>query len=119
MGEKVVGKWWARGACPQCGAHTEEEAETLCRPSQTQDGEYVCAQPDEQSDAEGYLLQETPFAVAERDAWVDREVAKMSASCCETPDIVPDCDPEFPDVETGAPDFCRNCGEVALSGAQL
>lgn len=68
---------WERAPCPQCGAHTEEEAAGKCRPTQTQNGDYACGQPENDVDDEGYFLRLTEAGLRRLDAWVDEQVAAL------------------------------------------
>lgn len=55
--------------CPSCGATTVYEAETLCRPSQDQTGEYDCAG---EFDDAGRAVRATAASLAAIDAWCAR-----------------------------------------------
>jgi len=74
---------YAPAPCPRCGAATAALAETLCRPSQDETGEYDC--PGGEPDNQGRLLQPTPESIAALDHWIDtdptvqREIAAHDA----------------------------------------
>lgn len=53
-----------RSACPKCGAKNEKQAETKCRPSQDETGEYSCPGSDGMVDAQGWFLGPTKAAEA-------------------------------------------------------
>lgn len=72
-----------RSACPKCGARTEKQAETKCRPSQDETGEYSCPGSEATVDAQGWFLGPTK-AAEEADAiyWGEmcrRQEAEMEA----------------------------------------
>jgi hypothetical protein len=60
--------------CPTCGARTEKEAETMCRPSSDETGERYC---NGEFNEAGIAVQPTPESIAAMDAWIDEEVRKM------------------------------------------
>lgn len=62
--------------CPGCGARTEKEAETMCRPTTDQTGERSCCG---EFNDEGISVQPTPESIAAMDAWIDEQVAQMEA----------------------------------------
>jgi hypothetical protein len=64
----------APAPCPRCGATTDREAETLCKPTLEACDEWTC--PGESSDEEGRLVQPTPESLAAIDAWVDRHAPR-------------------------------------------
>lgn len=55
--------------CPTCGAVDESQAETLCRPSQDQTGEYSCAG---EFDDAGRAVRPTAASLAALDAWYEQ-----------------------------------------------
>jgi hypothetical protein len=59
-----------RAPCSRCGAVTEVEAATRCRPTLGCDDEYWCPGSDVEADAEGYLRDLTPDWVA----WFDQSL---------------------------------------------
>lgn len=67
---------YERAPCPWCGAHTEAEAAPLCKPVQTQSGDYHCGQPEEDVDEAGYFVRPTPAALERLDAWVTAEAIR-------------------------------------------
>lgn len=54
--------------CPTCGATNETDAETMCRPSTDETGEWFC--PGEFRD--GVSVQPTEESIRAIDAWIDR-----------------------------------------------
>lgn len=71
---------WERAPCPQCGAVTEEEAGPICTASQGYDGDYHCAQPEDDVDAQGYFLRLTAGALKRMDDHFARLMAEDDAS---------------------------------------
>lgn len=67
---------YAPAPCPTCGARTEAEAETMCRPTQDFGGDWSCAAGD-RADAEGRLTQPTKESLDAFDAWLDREAKRQ------------------------------------------
>ena len=65
-----------RRACSRCGATNVTEAETKCRPSSDETGEWFCPAGDNE-DAEGYFLRLTEASLAELDAWCERQMKAM------------------------------------------
>jgi|JI10StandDraft_1071094.scaffolds.fasta_scaffold151030_9 hypothetical protein len=63
--------------CPRCGATSEKMAETKCRPTSDQTGEYEC--PGE-FDKDGVSVQPTAASLAAMDAWIDEQVAADEAT---------------------------------------
>lgn len=52
-----------RRACPRCGAKTEKQAESMCRPQALADtGDYTCPSDWAQVDAQGWFLGPTKAA---------------------------------------------------------
>lgn len=76
MGEGLFALDWKPALCPQCGARTEDEAETLCLPTSDETGEYSCP-GGERSDAQGRLLQPTPESLLAMDRRIDAEVRRL------------------------------------------
>ena len=62
--------------CSKCGAITEKQAETTCRPRQDITGEYVC--PGEFQN--GRSVRPTAAGIAALDAWCTREMELMEAA---------------------------------------
>lgn len=60
---------YERAPCPTCGATTEDEAGTMCRPGSDQTGEVFCAG---EFDGQGFSIKPTAASLAEFDAWIDR-----------------------------------------------
>lgn len=67
-----------RAACPRCGARTEDEASTLCKPDTGPWGDYDC--PGDQSDDDGFILQPTAAALKRLDDWGTEQVEKDRAA---------------------------------------
>jgi hypothetical protein len=63
---------YRRAACPRCGARTERQAETICRPDRDITDEYTCP-AGEKTDAQGFFIQETPASI---NLWVDWQLAQ-------------------------------------------
>jgi hypothetical protein len=66
---------WAPTACPKCGARTVDEAETRCRPTSDETGEYYCPGGDRE-DEQGRILLPTPESVDAMDAWIAEEMKR-------------------------------------------
>ena len=64
---------YARRACPQCGARTSRQAETVCKATQGMDGDYHCAGNDAKEDAHGWLLFHTEASLNALDAWYQQQ----------------------------------------------
>lgn len=60
-----------RRPCPDCGAETDVEAETKCRPSRDATDEWVCAA--EKTDAEGFFIFPTAESLARYCDWFSSE----------------------------------------------
>lgn len=58
------------GPCPDCGATTEKDAETMCKPRVAPDGEWFCAGV---FDARGNSMVETPESLRALDEWCERQ----------------------------------------------
>jgi hypothetical protein len=58
---------YERTPCHACGAATEAEAETKCRPSSDETGESWCGTD---FDAEGYAVSPTTESLQAQDAWI-------------------------------------------------
>jgi hypothetical protein len=63
-----------RAPCPQCGARTEKQAETMCKQTLGWDDEYHCAG---EFDAKGWSVQPTPESIKAIDEWCNRSAARM------------------------------------------
>ena len=74
-----------RVPCHRCGAHTLSEAETLCRPTSDQSGEYSCPGSEDDADEEGYLRQPTAAAWDELGRWCDEQARQMGQVVAERP----------------------------------
>lgn len=61
----------APAPCSCCGARDEAEAETMCRPSSDQDGEFFCDGMFEG----GISVRETPESLRALNEWCDRHAA--------------------------------------------
>lgn len=61
---------YERAPCPWCGAKTEDEAGTMCKPKSDQTGEVSCAGD---FDAAGFSIAPTAASLAALDAWIDRQ----------------------------------------------
>lgn len=72
-----------RSACPKCGARTEKQAETMCRPTQDETGDYSCPTDFTATDKQGWFLGPTKAAEAASSAyWGEmcrRQEAEMEA----------------------------------------
>ncbi len=53
--ENPAPKEWVRRPCPQCGAATVKQAETMCKPTSLPSGDYECGTPDEAPTFFGYI----------------------------------------------------------------
>lgn len=67
---------YERGPCPQCGAETDTQAETMCKQTCDQTGEWSCAG---EFDRNGHSIRPTAASVANLDAWIDRHMAALDA----------------------------------------
>lgn len=61
----------APAPCPDCGARTEVDAETMCRPRSDQDGEMYC----NGMFVGGASMQETSESLQALNEWCDRHAA--------------------------------------------
>lgn len=59
---------YQRAACHFCGAVTELEAETKCKPTTDETGERYCGSD---FDAEGFSVTPTQESLAAQNAWID------------------------------------------------
>lgn len=72
MGERA-GLVFVPTPCPSCGAKTEKEAETMCRPTSDETGERSC---NGDFNAEGISVQATPESIAELDRWCTEQAQR-------------------------------------------
>lgn len=66
-----------RGPCVKCGARTERQAETRCKPTQEIDGDYHC--PGDFNEA-GWSIVPTKAGLDRLDAWIKREIERLEHS---------------------------------------
>lgn len=59
---------YERAPCHMCGAVTEKEAETKCKPSTDPTSEWFCGSD---FDSEGYSVQPTTESLQVQDAWIN------------------------------------------------
>lgn len=69
---KMPAPIYQRAPCPQCGATTEDEANSMCKQSQDVTGEWTCAG---EFDRSGHSVVPTPESLAAIDTWIDLQMA--------------------------------------------
>lgn len=74
MREPMPAMTYKRGPCIKCGARTEKQAETKCRPTQDMTGEWSC--PGEFDD-KGWSKVPSPESIKAIDDWCDREAERQ------------------------------------------
>jgi hypothetical protein len=65
---------YERAPCEKCGATTERQAETLCRPVQDISGDYECPG---KFNARGQSIRQTADSVKQQSAWFSAEAARL------------------------------------------
>lgn len=74
MGDPRPPLKFKRTPCPQCGARTEKQAETMCKQTLGYDDEYHCAG---EFDANGWSIQPTAESLKANDEWYARETKRQ------------------------------------------
>lgn len=77
---------FVREPCHLCGAADETEAETKCRPSTDQTGEYYCGCD---FDDDGFAITPTPETLAAQDAWYGTHYDCFNGCCADEGDAQP------------------------------
>lgn len=64
-----------RSPCPQCGARTEKQAETMCKQTLGYDDEYHCSG---EFDAKGWSMTPTTESLAALEAWYGEQLKQQA-----------------------------------------